>query len=130
MSSSVNTNRPTVGQAQSVGDRIQVFRCNHCRTPVLQEHRALHAYECRQRRNRQKLGSMNLEKDGKPLYAVAITRRRRGKWRAPEILYAHADSAAEAKRFAVSGETDPIQVIETGLAVGWFEQEKTGIITG
>jgi hypothetical protein len=122
--------RPSVGTRQVVGDKLKISRCNHCRTPVLNEHRALHAFECRQRRNRQKLGAMNLEKDGKPLYAVAITRKRRGKWRAPEILYAHADNSAEAKRFAVSGETDPIHVIETGLAVGWFEQEKTGLITG
>lgn len=130
MTASVDTKRPTVGKRQVVGDTLQVFRCNHCRTPVLKEHRALHAFECRQTRNRQKLGAMNLEKDGKPLYAVAITRKRRGKWRPPEILYAHADSAGEAKHYAVSGEIDPIHVIETGLAVGWFEQEKTGLITG
>lgn len=130
---SVNTNRgPTAERKRyGVGDKLQVVRCNHCRMPVLFEHRALHAFECRQKRNRDKLGALNLEKDGKALYAVAITRKRRGRWNPPEILYAHAESPSEAKTAALTGETGTIKILETGLAVGWFQDEQTGgIIAG
>lgn len=132
MTVSVNTKRgPTAAKKQyGVGDTLQVVRCNHCREVVLFEHRALHAYDCRKRREAKKLAHMNLSKDGKALYAVCVTRRRRNKWHAPEILYAHGDTPAEARRIAVAGETDPIKVIETGLAVGWFQDQQTGLITG
>jgi len=112
-----------------VGDALHIVKCNHCREPVLFEHRALHAYECRKKRNAEKLKGINMTaKDGKPLYAVAVTRRRLGKWRAPEILYAHANSVAEAKLNATAGEGD-LKIIDAGLAIGWFQQEKTGLIT-
>lgn len=128
---SVNTNRGPSAQKKQygVGDALQIVRCNHCREIVLFEHRQLHAFDCRKARASKKLGDMNLTKDGKPLYAVAITRRRRGKWRAPEILYAHGETPAEARRIAVAGETDPIKVIETGLAVGWFQDQQTGLLS-
>lgn len=112
-----------------VGDRLQIVRCNHCREVVLHEHRALHAYECRKRRNAAKLGAMNLSKDGKPLYAVAVTLLNRGKWTAPEVRYAHADSPGEAKRVSMADRRPgTYKIIDVGLAVGWFQQEKTGII--
>lgn len=121
--------QPKVEKKQhGVGDRLHVVRCNHCRQPVLYEHRSLHAFECRQRRNKQKLAAFNLTKD-KPLYAVAVSRFKGGEWRAPETLYAHAETPSEAKRIVLSGETDKLHIIEVGLAVGWFEHEKTGIIT-
>lgn len=111
-----------------VGDRLHVVKCNHCKTAVLFEHRALHSIECRQRRNQQKLDAMNLTKDGKPLYAIAAARRRKGKWRAPEIHYAHGDTPSEAKNSFLTGETEPIQIISVGLAIGWYEHE-SGLIS-
>ena len=125
---SVNTNAHAPERKRfGVGDKLQFLKCNHCGTPVLFEHRAMHAYDCRQRRNAQKLGGMNLSKDGKALYAVVITRFKGGKWHAPETLYAHANSPGEAKRIATAG-MGLLKVVECGLAVGWFQQEKTGII--
>lgn len=123
--------RPAAAKKQyGVGDALHIVRCNHCKEPVLWEHRALHSLDCRKRRNAEKLKNLNLTaKDGKPLYAVAVTRRRLGRWRAPEILYAHANDVAEAKRNATAGEGE-LKIIEAGLAVGWFQHEKTGIITG
>ena len=123
--------QPTVERKKyGVGDALHVVKCNHCKQIVLYEHRAMHAFECRKRRNSEKLKSINLTaKDGKPLYAVAVTRRRLGKWRAPEILYAHGSDLAEAKHNATAGEGE-LKIIEAGLAIGWFQQEKTGIITG
>lgn len=112
-----------------VGDKLHVVKCNHCKEPVLWEHRALHAADCRKKRNAEKLKSINQTgKDGKPLYAVAVTRRRLGRWRAPEILYAHANSVAEARISATVGEGE-LQIIDAGLAIGWFQHEKTGLIT-
>jgi hypothetical protein len=88
----------------------------------------MHALECRQKRNAAKLEALNLTaKDGKQLFAVAASRRRRGKWRAPEILYAHANDPAAAKLQVVSGESEPIHIISVGLAIGWFEHE-SGLI--
>jgi hypothetical protein len=130
MTISVNT-RPVVTEKKryGVGDRLQVVRCNYCRTPVLFEHRALHAIECRQKRNADKLNNMNLAKDGKPLYAVAVTLRRGTRWLAPEVRYAHANSPGEAKRVAMADErVGNYSIIDVGLAVGWFQQETTGII--
>ena len=121
--------RPKVGTHQKVGERISIVRCNHCGMPVLQEHRAIHAFECRQRRHQLKGEAMNLTKDGRPLYAIAVTRKRHGSWQAPEILYAHGNSPAEAQRVALTAETDPIKVIEIGLAMGWF-QSQSGLISG
>ena len=89
----------------------------------------MHAVECRQRRNAEKLAAMNQAKNGQPLYAVAVTRRRLGKWRAPEIIHVHADSPAQAKMHATAGEGQ-LKVIGTGLAIGWFQDEKTGAISG
>lgn len=112
-----------------VGDRLQIVRCNHCREVVLTEHRALHAYECRKRRNAGKLGNMNLAKDGKPMYAVAVTLLNRKVWSAPEVRFCHADSPGEAKRVAMADRrAGTYKIIEVGLAIGWFQQEKTGII--
>lgn len=130
MTVSVNT-RPVQTEAKrfGVGDRLQVVRCNHCREVVLYEHRALHAYECRKRRNAAKLNSMNLAKDGKPLYAVAVTLCNRGVWTAPEIRYAHADSIGEAKRVSMADRrAGTYKIIDVGLAVGWFQNEQTGLI--
>jgi hypothetical protein len=112
-----------------VGDRLHVVKCNHCKSPVLFEHRAWHSIECRKRRNAKKLDAMNLSKDGKALYAIAAARKRKGQWRAPEIHYAHGETPSHAKHQFLSGETDPIHVISIGLAIGWFEHE-SGLITG
>jgi hypothetical protein len=130
MSASVNT-RPTLTEKKifGVGDRLQVVRCRHCREVVLFEHQSLHAYDCRKKRNAEKLGAMNLSKDGKPLFAVAVSRKRRGKWLPPEVRYAHADSPGEAKRVSMADEKPGnYHIIDVGLAVGWYQQEKTGII--
>lgn len=122
----VKTERKRFG----VGDALHVVRCNHCRQPVLFENRHAHAAQCRRRRQKEKLEALNLTKDGKALYAVAATRFKNGQWNAPEILYAHARGPGEASRIALAGEPEPMKTIEVGLAIGWFQHEKTGIITG
>lgn len=120
---------PSASTNPVVGDRLHVVKCNHCKSPVLFAHRAMHALECRQRRNAAKLAAMNLSKDGKPLYAIAASRRRKGQWKAPEIHYAHGDTPSDAKSQFLSGEHEPIHIVSVGLAIGWFEHE-TGLITG
>lgn len=131
---SVNTNphtRPALSERKKfgVGDRLQVVRCNHCREVVLFEHRALHAFDCRKKRNAVKLESMNLSKNGQPLYAVAVSIRVNGQWKAPEVRYAHADSSAQAKRVSMADQLPGnYHIIDVGLAVGWFQQETTGLI--
>ncbi len=126
------TLRPTLTEKKryGVGDALQIVRCNHCREVVLFERRALHAFDCRKRRNANKLDAMNLAKNGKPLYAVAVSiRKRRNRWSAPEIRYAHADSPGEAKRVSMADvRPGNYHIIDVGLAVGWFQQEQTGLI--
>lgn len=112
-----------------VGDKLQVVRCNHCRQPVLFEHRAMHAFECRKKRNATKLEAMNLSKDGKPLYAVAVSLKGPGGWSPPEVRYAHANSTGEAKRVSMADRRPgTYHIIDVGLAIGWFQQEQTGLI--
>lgn len=113
-----------------VGDRLHVVKCNHCKQHVLFAHRAMHALECRQRRNQGKLNRMNLTKNGQQVYAVAATRKRRGRWSAPFIEHVHADSPQHARAQFMAGEKPgSTHIIETGLAIGWFEDKK-GLITG
>lgn len=111
-----------------IGDRLHVMRCNHCREFVLNEHRAMHALDCRAKRNREKLGAMNLEKNGQALYAVAATRRRRGRWSAPVIEHVHANDPAHARAQFMAGEIPPAQtrIIDIGLAIGVFCDETNG----
>jgi len=113
-----------------VGDRLHVVKCNHCGSFVLNEHRASHALDCRSKRNRVKLSAVNLEKDGKFMYAVVASRRRRGQWSAPEINYVHAENPQHARAQFLAGENkNTTYVLETGLAIGWFQDEQ-GRITG
>lgn len=105
-----------------VGDRLHVVKCNHCKTFVLNEHRTWHAIECRAKRNRAKLGAMNLEKSGQLLYAVAAARRKHGRWQPPIVEHVHADGPGHARAQFLAGEDkNNVHVIEVGLAIGVFE---------
>jgi hypothetical protein len=114
-----------------VGDRLGVVRCNHCKVLVASEHRAAHALECRQKRNKEKLKAVNLEKDGHYMYAVVVSRRTgKDSWSEPEINYVHAPNAKLAKAFFLTGENlNNLVVLEAGLAIGWF-QDQNGNISG
>lgn len=113
-----------------VGDRLAVVRCNHCKVLVAHEQRASHALACRQKRNREKLSALNLEKNGQYLYAVVVSRKHRNSWSEPEINYVHAENAILAKAFFLTGENlNNTLVLETGLAIGWF-QDQNGNISG
>jgi len=123
--------QPQGRKRYGVGDRCNVVRCNHCRDFVLFEHRAAHALECRAKRNRQKLAAINLEKNGQRLYAVVASRRRKGRWSAPFIEHVHAANPAHARAQFLAGENkNHTHVIETGLAIGWYQDEQTGAIVG
>ncbi len=113
-----------------VGDRNAVVRCNHCKVLVASEHRKAHAFDCRQKRNREKLSALNLEKDGQMMYAVVVSRKHRNTWSEPEFNYVHAPNATLARAYFLNGENlNNTVVLETGLAIGWF-QDQNGNISG
>lgn len=113
-----------------VGDRLAVVRCNHCKTLVASEHRTAHALECRSKRNRQKLGSINLEQKGQPTYAIIFSKKTGEEWSPPLTTYVNAHNVLHARGQFLAGEdTSKLHIIEVGLAIGWF-QDAQGNITG
>ncbi len=119
-----------------VGDRDHIVKCNHCREVVLSSYRSLHALECRKRRNAAKLNQFNLAKDGKNLYALAIVRRkynpREGTHWVHETHYSHGVNDKDARAQFMAGETHKraVKILACGLAIGWFQDQETGVITG
>lgn len=115
-----------------VGDRMNVMQCKYCAEYVLYAHREAHSKDCRQRRNAKKAEEMNRQANGLPLYAIAAVRKAPNGEILSEVHYAHAQSARQAEQQFWLGETDrsKVKILKVGHAIGWFQDQVTGLITG